>query len=163
MSKIAIQVRQADYQSPQDCDVIKQLLNEYAQDPMGGGEPIAASTLDTLIDRLQTMPHAVSFILTVNDQPQGLLNAFETLSTFKAKPLLNIHDVYVNSQYRGLGLSQKLLLATEKEAKLRGCCKLTLEVLTENKLAQAAYQRFGFYAYALNDAKGSALFWQKEL
>ncbi len=163
MPTMSIQVYTADYHNTDDCDAIKRLLNEYAQDPMGGEKALEPEILDELINKLQNIPHALSFILTIDGKPQGLLNAFETLSTFKAKPLLNIHDVYINSQYRGLGLSQKLLNAIEKEAKQRGCCKLTLEVLSENTLAQAAYERFGFSAYELKKETGTALFWEKEL
>ena len=44
-----------------------------------------------------------------------------------------------------------------------GCCKLTLEVLSNNARAVAAYQRAGFAPYVLDPAAGYALFLQKPL
>jgi ribosomal protein S18 acetylase RimI-like enzyme len=51
----------------------------------------------------------------------------------------------------------------EAEARRRGCCKLTLEVLSENHAAKASYRAFGFDDYTLDPTTGHALFWQKEL
>jgi ribosomal protein S18 acetylase RimI-like enzyme len=44
-----------------------------------------------------------------------------------------------------------------------GCCKLTLEVLEGNSIAQAAYRSLGFDAYQLDPSLGKALFWEKKL
>jgi len=44
---------------------------------------------------------------------------------------------------------------------VRGCCKLTLEVLTGNLVALRSYERFGFAPYALDPAAGQASFMQK--
>ncbi len=47
--------------------------------------------------------------------------------------------------------------------KTRDCCKLTLEVLEGNHIAQAAYTKFGFSGYELDPEMGRALFWEKKL
>ncbi|MBF0471653.1 MAG: GNAT family N-acetyltransferase, partial [Gammaproteobacteria bacterium] len=65
--------------------------------------------------------------------------------------------------YRQQGISQQLLAEVEEVARARGCCKLTLEVLSGNPVAQASYQKFGFSSYSLNPKTGVALFWQKNL
>ena len=62
-----------------------------------------------------------------------------------------------------LAAVQALLAATEDLARARGCCKLTLEVLTGNQLALASYLKFGFAPYALDPAAGQASFMQKWL
>ena len=46
-------------------------------------------------------------------------------------------------------------------ARERGCCKVTLEVLSNNEKAKKAYTRFGFEPYVLDPAAGPAQFWQK--
>ncbi len=99
----------------------------------------------------------------MDKHPAGLLNAFTGYSTFKARPLMNVHDIAVAPQYRGQGIGQALLDALELYAKTLGCCKLTLEVLSGNQTAQRAYQHFGFEQYALSEATGQALFMQKWL
>jgi ribosomal protein S18 acetylase RimI-like enzyme len=67
------------------------------------------------------------------------------------------------SDFRGQGISKKLLQKSEEIAKSLGCCKLTLEVLEGNTTAQAAYKASGFAGYELDPQMGKALFWQKKL
>ena len=92
-----------------------------------------------------------------------MINSFEGYSTFKAQPLLNIHDIAVLPAHRSQGVGQALLAAAQDHAVERGCCKLTLEVLTGNHAALASYQRFGFAPYALDPAAGQASFMHKWL
>lgn len=139
------------------------LLDRYACDPMGGGIPLPEEVKQNLILRLQQRNDYLGVLAFVDQQPAGLINAFEGFSTFAAKPLLNIHDVVVASEFRGNGLAQRMMQKVEELARARGCCKLTLEVLSNNHAAQAAYRRFGFAAYELNPAAGAAVFWQKQL
>jgi ribosomal protein S18 acetylase RimI-like enzyme len=63
--------------------------------------------------------------------------------------------------YRGLGISQQLLAKVDEIAQQRGCCKVTLEVLQGNTVAQKAYQKYGFTGYELDPAMGQAMFWHK--
>jgi ribosomal protein S18 acetylase RimI-like enzyme len=158
-----IDVVQADYLDPRHARDMGQLLEAYAADPMGGAAPLAAGVRDKLATELARRPHAFSLLCYVDDQPAGLVNCFEGFSTFRCKPLINIHDIVVAPGFRGLGLSQLMLARVEAIAQARGCCKLTLEVLEGNKAAQAAYAKFGFEAYALDPAMGKALFWQKNM
>lgn len=159
----SIEILQADYTNPQHAQDLVYLLNAYAMDPMGGGVALTEQVQNTLIAELAKRSFALSFLAYVNGNPAGLLNAFEAFSTFAAKPLLNIHDIIVIKEFRGLQLSQKLLTALESIARERGCCKLTLEVLQGNETAKCAYQKFGFAGYVLDPEVGQALFWQKKL
>jgi ribosomal protein S18 acetylase RimI-like enzyme len=88
---------------------------------------------------------------------------FEGFSTFACKPLLNVHDIIVDARFRGRGLSKRLLAKAEVIAVRLGCCKLTLEVLEGNVVAQAAYKACGFAGYELDPKMGKAMFWQKKL
>ena len=99
----------------------------------------------------------------MGDQPVGLINTFEGYSTFKARPLLNVHDIAVLPAHRAQGVGQALLAACEAHARERGCCKLTLEVLSCNQRAMRSYERFGFAPYTLDPADGQALLMQKWL
>ena len=158
-----IDVMRADYLDPQQASDIVFLLNSYATDPMGGGEALLPHVQQNLVATLATLPHALTLLCYVDDQPAGLANCFEGFSTFSCKKLLNIHDIAVLAKFRGHGLSQHLLRAVEAEAVARGCAKLTLEVLEGNVAARAAYEKFGFGAYQLDQAMGQAMFWQKSL
>ena len=153
----------ADYHNPKHGSDMAHLLDSYAKDPMGGGEPLASSITENLAKELSKLPHAFTVLGYVGDKAAGLINCFEAYSSFKGKPLVNIHDVIVLEDFRGQGLSQFMLKKVEDIAKEKGCCKLTLEVLEGNEVAQNSYKKFGFSGYELNPATGRALFWQKPL
>ncbi len=155
------QVVRADYHNPQHAEIIVQLLDEYARDPMGGGAPLSDDVKARLIPALTACTSAFSFIALIDDQAAGLINGFETLSTFRAQPLCNIHDVVVAQQFRRRGVAKQLFDAVEQFARARGCCKLTLEVLEGNRGAQALYRELGFSNYSLLPEMGNALFLQK--
>ena len=163
MNDPAVQVRRVDYRAPADRAALIALLDSYAQDPMGGGAPLADEVKQRLCDELARHPLAASFIAWWGDEAVGLANTFEGFSTFSARPLLNVHDIAVLPPWRGRGVGQALLAACEAHARQRGCCKLTLEVLGGNRRALRSYQRFGFAPYVLDPAQGEALLMQKWL
>ena len=158
-----ILVLQASYTNAVHADAIGLLLNSYAEDPMGGGHSLPADLLQQLPAELAKRPHAFSVLAFVGGEPAGLVNCFEGFSTFACRPLVNVHDVVVKEQFRGLGLSQKMLQKVEEIARQRGCCKITLEVLEGNALAQSAYRKFGFDDSVFDPAHGRMLFWHKPL
>ena len=156
-------IRVADYASCSDGQAILGLLDHYARDPMGGGEPLSRYVLDNLIDKLSSMTGAFTVLAFHNNVAVGLINCFESFSTFKCLPIINIHDVIVRENFRGQNLSMQMLELVEQVAKQRGSCKLTLEVLEGNHPARHIYQKFGFNAYQLDPKKGNALFWEKTI
>ncbi len=158
-----IEVKIADYLDKEQAIDIGYLLDAYSQDEMGGSQSLSDSLKSNLANELSKLPHAFSVICYVNNKPAGLVNCFEAFSTFKCKPLINIHDVIVVNKFRGLGLSQRMLSKVEEIAKSKGCCKITLEVLEGNKVAQKSYIKFGFAGYELDPVMGKALFWQKNV
>jgi GNAT superfamily N-acetyltransferase len=105
--------------------------------------------------------HAI--LAYVDEEPAGLLISFEGFSTFACKPLLNLHDIVVSGPFRGRGISKLLMNRSEEIARELGCCKMTLEVLSGNTVAQSAYAAFGFEGYQLDAEQGTALFWQKKI
>jgi len=161
-----LHIQRVDYRAPLDGLHLRRLLDLYARDPMGGGDPLAANVLERLCDDLARRPDAASFLayrVTDPSDPVGLINCFEGYSTFKAKPLLNVHDIVVHPDVRGQGVAQALLGAAQQLAIERGCCKLTLEVLSGNTVAMNAYDRFGFKPYQLDPGAGQAVLLQKWL
>ena len=156
-----IEIIKADYLDKNHAKDIAFLMNEYATDPMGGGKPLPEKVKNNLANELSKLPHALTVMSYVNGHPAGLVNCFEAFSTFACQPLINIHDVIVSKKYRGNGLNQKMLKKVEDIAISKGCCKLTLGVLSENIIAKKSYEKFGFSSYELDPKLGSALFWQK--
>ncbi|WP_019428674.1 GNAT family N-acetyltransferase [Limnohabitans sp. Rim47] len=160
---MTLHVLPVNYRHPADRDALVMLLDAYARDPMGGGEGLQQDVKARLCDDLAARPAAASFIAWLGDAPVGLVNCIEGYSTFKAKPLMNIHDIAVLHSHRGQGVGQALLAAAQQHAQSRGCCKLTLEVLTGNAQALKSYVGFGFEPYALDPAAGQASFMHKWL
>lgn len=145
------------------CRAIFDLLDSYARDPMGGGKGLEADVRRRLVPELRRRPWVVTFLARLGEAPAGLLIAMEGFSTFAAKPLLNIHDVAVLPPYRGRGIGTALFREAEKVALKRGCCKLTLEVLSGNQSARRLYERLGFGPYQLDPETGTAEFWEKPI
>ena len=158
-----LKVQRVDYLNAHHAQALVSLLDAYAQDPMGGGEALKPEATARLCTDLARIAGAASFIAWLEDKPIGLINCFEGYSTFKAQPLLNVHDIAVLDGHRGQGVGQALLQAAEAHARSRGCCKLTLEVLSGNAPAMGSYKRFGFEQYELDPAAGQAQFMQKWL
>lgn len=160
---MTIEVIRADYANPEHAAAIRQLLDAYACDPMGGGAPLRPEVKAGIVDALAQLPHACTLLAYADGVAVGLVNCFDAFSTFACRPLINIHDFVVLDGYRGRGVSQRMLQAVEALARDKGCCKITLEVLSGNASARAAYEKFGFRDYALDERAGTALFWQKFL
>ena len=158
-----LQILQASYADPKHAQSIVQLLDTYAQDPAGGGQPLSDFAKDNLVQQLALRAQAFSILAFDGDVPVGLVNCIEGFSTFACKPLVNVHDVVVLGSHRGQRVGEKMLALAEQIARRRGACKLTLEVLGGNASAVTLYERIGFAGYQLDPAMGSALFMQKWL
>lgn len=165
MSTLApeLAVEMADYADPLHAADLLLLLDAYARDPMGGGAPLTEEVRERLVPALADHPGAFSLIARIEGEAVGLANCFIGFSTFAARPLVNVHDMVVLPGHRGRGIGRALLAAVEAEARRRGACKVTLEVLSGNERARALYLAIGFGDYQLGPEAGHALFWQKGL
>jgi GNAT superfamily N-acetyltransferase len=152
-----------DYRDAAQAAALVDLLDAYASDPAGGGTPLDADVRKNLPAALAARPQAFSVLAYDGGQSVGLVNCIEGFSTFACKPLVNVHDVVVLPSHRGQRVAQKMFAQVEQEARRRGACKLTLEVLSGNAPALRAYEREGFMSYQLDPAFGSAVFLQKKL
>lgn len=154
---------QANYADAAHMAALLGLLDGYARDPMGGGEPLSAFALNNLPAALAGRPTLFSVLAFDSTLPVGLINCVEGFSTFACQPLVNVHDVVVAASHRGQGIAEKMLVKVEAIARERGACKLTLEVLSGNHSAQKLYRRVGFDNYQLDPGMGQAQFMQKWL
>lgn len=158
-----IDLIRADYQNEQHGKDLIMLLNAYALDEMGGNEALTDYVQQNLVNILKQRNDVFTVLCYVDAEPAGIINCVEGFSTFNCKPLINIHDCGILAKYRGMGLTAKMFAEVEKIAKEKDCCKLTLEVLQGNKIAQNAYKKLGFTGYELDPTLGHALFWEKKL
>ncbi len=152
-----------DLDDPEQALTWLELLDHYAQDPMGGGDGLSDYAKLNLVAAMREVPGFHGALARLDGKAVGLIDCFAGFSTFAARPLLNVHDIVVHRDVRGRGIGQALLAWAERRAGELGCCKLTLEVLANNTRAMRSYEQAGFVPYVLDPAAGQALLLQKYL
>ncbi|MBO9671592.1 MAG: GNAT family N-acetyltransferase [Sphingobium sp.] len=162
-SRASLVVERVDYADPAQGDALFRLLDGYARDPAGGGEPLDPAKKGRLLAGLAATPNAFSLLAYLDGQAVGLANCFTGFSTFAMKPVVNLHDLAVDPDFRGRGIGRALFAAVESEARSLGAAKVTLEVLSGNERAKGLYRSLGYGDYVLDPHMGQALFWQKVL
>jgi ribosomal protein S18 acetylase RimI-like enzyme len=158
-----VDIVEADLNHPDHQQWVLDLVDAYATDPMGNGQPLPAKVKRNLIPGLRKHPTTLIFLALVQNEPVGIAVCFIGFSTFAARPLINIHDLAVLPVQRGLGIGRRLLEAVEHTARDMGCCKVTLEVLENNHRALRVYAAAGFARATYTEEAGPALFFAKQL
>lgn len=138
-----MEILEVNLSNPGHESAVLEITNRYAKDPMGDGKPLPDSIRKNLIDELKTFDTYTGFLAYVNGKAAGLANCFYGFSTFKASPLINIHDLAVLPEFRSMGIGQALIGSVVKKAEKENCCKVTLEVREDNR-ARNLYEREGF-------------------
>lgn len=138
-----LQIIEADFSNSDHTDAILYLTDQYAQDPMGLDGPLPDQIRKNLIDEMKDFSGSFSLLAFYKDQPAGLANCIYSFSTFNAAKVINIHDLVVQPDFRGMGIGEALLSLVEEKAVQANCCKITLEVREDNR-ARNLYKRVGF-------------------
>lgn len=158
-----IRIVEADLSRPEHQQAVIALTDAYAADPMGDGQQLSAQTRNALIPGLQQHPTTLIFLAYEGGDPIGIATCFRGFSTFAARPLINIHDLAVLPGHRGKGVARQLLEEVERKAREMGCCKLTLEVLENNRRARQVYEAAGFADPVYQASARGSLFLSKPL
>ena len=119
------------------------LLADYMQDPMAAALPLSPPKRRAMLRGFAELPTSIVLLAFIHKQPAGMAVCFRGFSTFSAAPLLNIHDLIVAKEYRGIGLGRRLLDKVEHVAQDLQCCKITLEVRRDNRIARL-YRSCGY-------------------
>jgi len=162
MPSAPVRVVRVDLRDASHVAALLALLDEYAAGPTGRGYGLDEDARSRLPAVLAARPYYLGWLAFVGTEAAGVVNCFEGVSTFRAQPLVNIHDIAVSPRFQRRGVGGALLAAVEAEARARGCCKITLEVLEGNTSAIAAYLKAGFEPYALDPAMGRAMFFERK-
>lgn len=139
-----LQIRRADFTNQTDLDALVELTRAYARDEQALGRDLDSSVIDALPEALRSHPATLAFIAWADCGAVGQATCLLSLSTFAAKPIINIHDLNVIPGFRGRGVAKALLDAVTEEAQARGCCRVTLEVSATNARARHIYAEAGF-------------------
>ena len=152
------EITKADLNDPVHAQAILDLLDAYSMDNMGQSAPMADEIKSKLIEGLKEHPTSLILLATVGHKMAGLAVCFFGFSTFYAKKLINIHDLVVLPEFRGMGVGRQLMQAVEAAGRETNCCKVTLEVRDDNLVAQTLYRQEGY-----GDSKPPMYFWSKFL
>src|SRR5437870_11512308 len=136
----------ADLANAKHQAAIIDLLDMYCRDEFGDRQPLSVHSRANLIPGLVKHGGARVFLAYDNEMPVGVAICLVGFSSFRAKPLLNIHDIAVSPEARGQGVGRQLLVAVEADARALGCAKVTLEVRSDNVRAMGLYRSVGFQA-----------------
>jgi len=158
-----IKIIDADLANADHQRAILAMLEAYMRDPMGGNTPMPETTKRDLIPGLRAHPACYVFLAYSDDNPVGVSICFLGFSTFNARPLINIHDIFVASSVRGKRIGRLLLERIETKARELGCCRLTLEVRKDNEVARALYRKVGFDRVLVGPDQIPMEFWRKPL
>jgi ribosomal protein S18 acetylase RimI-like enzyme len=147
-----------DFGNPDHLTALADLLNHYMEDPMGEHAPLTKLEQLRLVDGLANHPTAFVMFTCVENRFVGLVTCFELFSTFQVKPYLYIHDVILLNEYRGKGLGKRMMEKLVDYCRQMNYCKMTLEVRSDNSVAQHLYRNMGF-----EESKPDMYFWTKQL
>lgn len=153
-----VEVIEADLSDINHKQALIELTNVYMNDEMGNGCTLNLDMEKRLVQGLGECRGALLLFAKYKNKLIGLATCFVGFSTFYAKRLINIHDVIVLPQYRQNGVAKKLFSFLENKARSMDCCKLTLEVRSDNVKAMRLYKKLGF-----NEEKHPMYFWTKIL
>jgi ribosomal protein S18 acetylase RimI-like enzyme len=148
----------ADLTNPSHQSAIIDMLDMYCRDDFGDGKSLADDVRERLIPGLIKHGGARVFLAYEDQRPLGVAICLIGFSSFRAKPLINIHDIAVSPAARGKGIGRKLLEAVEAEGRALGCCKVTLEVRSDNDRAMGLYRSVGFQS-----SDPETYFWSQKL
>ncbi|HVN63417.1 MAG TPA: GNAT family N-acetyltransferase [Candidatus Binataceae bacterium] len=158
-----MKIVRADLADPAHGAALVEMIDAYMRDPMELNAPAPEHVRRNLIPGLRANPSCRVLFAYRGAKPIGFAICFLGFSTFNARPLLNIHDIFVDASVRGLGIGLMLLKQIEKMALELDCCRISLEVREDNDRARGLYRKFGFDVAQLGPDRVTMEFWWKPL
>jgi len=159
----AVAIVDADLNDPKQSAALVEMLDHYMRDPMEGGQPPSERVKRELVPGLRAHPACYVYIAMLGEKAVGFAICFLGFSTFNARPLINIHDIFVESSLRGGGIGRLMLDRIEAKARSMDGCALTLEVREDNTRARGLYRKFGFQRAEVGNERVPMEFWRKPL
>lgn len=158
-----ITISEADLADPEQAAALVEMLDAYMRDPMEGGLAPSEQVKRELIPGLREHPACYVFFALRGEKPVGFAIGFLGFSTFNARPLINIHDIFVQASLRGAGIGKLILDRIEAKTRSINGCAITLEVREDNHRARGLYRKFGFERAEVGAGRVPMEFWRKAL
>ena len=128
--------------TPDDCTSLVRLISALAEYEK------LTHLVRTTPEALATMlfgprPYCEAVLAEVDGRAVGFALFFHNFSTFLCKPGLYLEDLFVEPEYRGLGIGKALLIHLARLAQERDCGRFEWSVLDWNTPAMEFYQSLG--------------------
>jgi ribosomal protein S18 acetylase RimI-like enzyme len=156
-----VTILDADLSRAERQNALVTMLDSFMLDQ--DGEPLSKQAKRDMIPGLRAHPACYVFLAYRDGSPIGFSICFLGFSTFMARPLINIHDIFVDASARGLGIGAMLLERIEAKARELNCCRITLEVREDNRVARGLYRKVGFDRVVVGPNRIPMEFWHKPL
>jgi ribosomal protein S18 acetylase RimI-like enzyme len=153
----------ADLSRGEHREALVAMLDGFMREPLQGGEPLSERVKREVVPGLRAHPACYIWLAYREGKPVGFTICFLGFSTFVARPLINIHDIFVDTSMRGLGIGGMLLERVEAKARELNCCRITLEVREDNRVARSLYRKVGFDRVMVGAEHVPMEFWHKPL
>jgi GNAT superfamily N-acetyltransferase len=114
-------------------------LAAYEREP----DAVTATEADLLRDGFSPNPFYSCLIAESSGRPAGFAFYFFNYSTWKGRPGLYLEDIFVQPEFRGLGIGKALLQRVAAIAVEKNCPRLQWEVLDWNTPAIEFYRAMG--------------------
>jgi GNAT superfamily N-acetyltransferase len=114
-------------------------LAAYEREP----DAVTATEEGLLRDGFSASPFYFCHIAERDGQPAGFALYFFNYSTWKGRPGVYLEDLFVQPEFRGLGIGKALLQQVAAFAVEKGCSRLQWEVLDWNTPAIDFYRAMG--------------------
>ena len=127
---------------PSDVSLILKFIRalaEFEREP----DAVTATEADLLRDGFGENPYFHCLIAESSGAAAGFAFYFFNYSTWTGRPGLYLEDVFVNPEFRGLGIGKALLARVAAIAVKKNCPRLQWEVLDWNTPAVDFYKALG--------------------
>lgn len=125
----------------QDLDKVCSFIHELAEYEKLSEDCIISETELGELMFTEQLLHAL--IIYDDGKAVGFATYLYMISTFKAKKILYIEDLFVRKTERGAGFGKALIEKLETDAKESDCAGMEWKCLKWNKPSQKFYEKFG--------------------
>jgi GNAT superfamily N-acetyltransferase len=121
-----LRIQHAQLSDPHQASATVEIVDSYARGPGGQNAPLDDLAKNNMVEGLSDHPMARVYLAFADDRAVGVAICMWGFSTFAGKPSVNVHDLAVLPEFQNRGIGRALLDEVEREARERGCCKVTL-------------------------------------
>lgn len=123
-----------------DLDLVTNLFSKYRQFYKQTLNVVGEQ--DFIRQRLQN-EDSIIYIAYIEDKPAGFAQLYPVFSSVAMKRTYILNDLYVNEEYRKLGVAQALINKSYELCGKNDARYLTLQTAPDNEKAQQLYKKMG--------------------